>query len=87
MSGIRKSLAILAMGAMGAVGMMQPSMTRATEATTQSAMIRKLRLARIYYGMEFGYPDGPGWSNRHVKRMADKARNIKRNRNAHKGIK
>lgn len=28
---------------------------------------------------------GPGWSNRHVQRMARKKRNVKANRRAHRG--
>lgn len=28
---------------------------------------------------------GPGWSNRHVQRMATKRRNVLRNRKAHRG--
>lgn len=74
----------MVLGAMGAAGMMQPTIRRASESTVQ-ASISKRQLSRIYSGIEFGYPNGPGWSNRHVKRIAGKVRNIKRNRLAHKG--
>lgn len=33
----------------------------------------------------FGYPSGPGWTCAQVKRMARKARNVRRNRRAHRG--
>ena len=34
---------------------------------------------------KFNYPDGPGWSNRQVKRMATKRRNQARNKKSHRG--
>ena len=33
----------------------------------------------------FNRPDGPGWSNRQVKRMATKRRNQARNKKSHRG--
>ena len=34
---------------------------------------------------EFNYPDGPGWSNRKVKRVATKRHNQARNKKSHRG--
>jgi hypothetical protein len=47
---------------------------------------RKLKSAKSHVAMSgWGYPDGPGWSNRHVKRMATKRRNKARHKSSGKG--
>lgn len=81
---IRKSVAIALLGAMGAFNPM-PSMAAMINPTARIANPSKNQRKRTEQGITFGYITGPGWSNRLVKRMAMKARNIKRNRRAHKG--
>lgn len=62
-----------------------PSAQQQPASTTQSAVASAAWdrwWSRRKATRRAGYPDGPGWSNRHVKRMATKRRNQQRHKAA-----
>ena len=87
MSGFGGSLSgILLAAALGAGAGMggMPYAIQPTGVQVTSTVRKSTSDASRYVG-EFNYPDGPGWSNRQVKRMATKRRNQARNKKSHRG--
>jgi len=56
-----------------------------TSQAAQRADLGILSGGRSPHTRRSGYPNGPGWSNRHVQRMARKRRNQQRHRKACRG--
>ena len=80
LSGLILADAIVAGASMGGIPYaIQPAGVQVTSTVRQS-----VSGSGRFVG-EFGYPDGPGWSNRQVKRMATKRRNQARNKKSHRG--
>lgn len=81
-----KLMALALMGAIaGAGGAMERAIVSQGVQVTSTVKARKTTDGAGRYIGAFGYPSGPGWSNRHVKRMAAKRRNQARNKKAHRG--
>ena len=81
---IRKSLAIALMGALGAFGMMQPTIPAIAQVASRRVGVTST--AGNFFGSGgFGYRKKDGHSVAHGKRMAAKARNVKRHKRAMKG--
>lgn len=86
--------AVLGMGAMPNLMPGGPSVLNAQEAqaVSKGSPVKTAQFAKamaaIFGGMGGGYvrhrKPGPGWSNRQVKRMATKRRNVIRNRKNHR---
>lgn len=81
---VLKSHAIALLGAMGAFGMMQPTIPVADVQAGYRPSRRQINKFRAQ-GLLWSYPAKDGHSFAHGKRMAVKARNVKRNRLAAKG--
>lgn len=72
-----------ALGATASIGGM-PYALQPTGVQVTSTVRKSTSSAGRLVG-EFGYPTGPGWSNRKVRRMATKRRNQARNKKSHRG--
>lgn len=88
MSGLNRGsltglLMAAALGATASMGGM-PYAIQPTGVQVTATKRKSTSSAGRYVG-EWGYPTGPGWSNRHVKRMATKRKNQQRHKKATRG--
>lgn len=81
---VRKSIAIAMLGALGAFGMMQPTIPTVDTQAYARPSRREINKYRAY-GSLLNYPSHDGHSVAHGKRLAAKARNVKRHKRATKG--
>jgi hypothetical protein len=86
-NGILAAAAMMLIGAAGSMAAL-PANSMSRVATPHAVAVRReeRRLSTAGSGWRgMASKRGPGWSNRHVKRMAAKKRNQARNRSAHRG--
>ena len=81
---VRKSITIALLGAIGAFGMMQPTFPVADYQAAARPSRREINKYRAQ-GSLWNYPSRNGHSVAHGKRLAAKARNVKRHKRAMKG--
>lgn len=77
------ALAVAAAASPGVLGVGMPGSN--VVSSRQNPSKRQRRYGHDALAAASRYPNSPGWSNRQVKRMALKKRNVKANRRNHRG--